>query len=85
MATISFIIFMIIGYFLSNILDADSSIKILLYSIFFPILIFISTVIIYGEGNAYKSGQVAAECLISTIVMIILMIVRFNSKLKTKS
>ena len=81
-ATTSFTIFMIVGYFLSNVLNANSRIKIWTYSIIFPIVMLTIFVIIMGEGNAYKYGQITGQCLISTIATIILMIVRLNGKLK---
>jgi hypothetical protein len=82
MATTSFIIFMLIGYFLSSILNADSRIKIWIYSIIFPIIMLTIFVVVMGQGKSYIMGQITGQCLISTIATIILMIVRLNGKLK---
>ncbi len=81
MATISFIIFLLFGYFLSNILNADSRVKTWLYSILFPLIMLTLIVVLFGRGSSYVMGQITGECLISTFATIILMFIRLNKKL----
>lgn len=80
MATISFIVFIIIGYLLPNILKPNSKVMIWVYSIIIPLLMLLIVVLSFGEGDTYKSGQIMGQCLISTLAMIVLMLFRLLKK-----
>ena len=51
-----------------------------IYSIIIPLLMLLIVVLSFGEGDAYKSGQIMGQCLISTLAMIVLMLFRFLKK-----
>lgn len=83
-STISFIVFLIIGYFLSNIIQLKSTFKILLVSIFAPIILLIITGLLLAKGNPFDAGVIIGQCLISTVSMIILMLVLLLKKSNKK-
>ena len=59
-----------------------STFKILFVSIFIPLILLTITVLLLGKGNGYLSGVIMAECFISTLSMILLMLFRLFKKSK---
>ena len=89
LATISFIVFLTIGYLASKIIQDAGGVKsnmtAVLVSILIPIITLIITVLLLGKGNPYVSGQVMGLCLISTISMMILMLFKLSKSKKVKT
>ena len=84
MATFSFIVFMVLGYVFSNLLRPKNDIIAITYALIFPILFLMITVFTISGGNGYIAGQITAQCFISTIATIILMLVMFMKKTNKK-
>ncbi|HBS85906.1 MAG: hypothetical protein A2W91_08875 [Bacteroidetes bacterium GWF2_38_335] len=81
MATASFIVFIVVGVLLSRMINPKNEFIALGIGLFIPLAMLGFTILVFGKGDGFLSGQVAAQCLISTVVTIIVMIILLLRKL----
>ena len=81
MATTSFIAFLLIAYFLTTQINPKSKTEIWLYSALIPLSLLALTSFLVGNST-YEFGEIAGQCLISSLCAMGLMFYLFSEKFK---
>ena len=85
MATISFLVFMVLALIITRILTPKNKLQIWFYSILIPIISLILFAFIMSKGSIYLAGGIVAQSIISMLVMSAILLFFFYRRYKKKN
>jgi len=75
---------MLLGFIAAWEIKPKNQIFYRVFSILIPLIMLVIVAYIFGQGIGYRTGQVVAECTISTICTMIMMLLIFYLRPKKK-